>query len=751
MLAVGAVGAALVAAMAHHSSHVGVLAGALIPGLVAIAVGAGIVIDAPRRVLQMRLPSRLMAAGMLVWGIGQLLVALAAGIMNASYPTVGDGVTALALPLSVAGLIMAMRPSSVRTHWPRIALDAAQMTASVAMMVWRLAFRQVLFTEGVRLGDWMAVGFLLAELALVMLILLTWLRDLDRGVLLTLVGMSMFVLGDLLALHELVQGQPWPWTSGALWCLTFPVIGVGIRAFRPLVSDDDGVECETRVTVTTTLVSLSVLAISVTSLSEGTSSDPVAVGLAATALSVFALREVYNSKLRSRLLRTLTVHAAQDPLTGLGNRRAMSARLSRLIGEPTGAVLTLDLDGFKEVNDLLGHSQGDVLLRAVAQQISAAMPADCEAYRVGGDEFVIAVPGAPQRGQDVAETLLVAVRGAADTLEGMSAVSVSASVGVARWSATAVLDAQHAQEAALNILVESGVALHSAKESGRDRVEHYDGPVAARHRRSLDVERRLRTALDQRELRVHYQPVISIDDGRVVSLEALARWTDPVLGRVGPDEFIPVAERSGLIVELGTQVMDQALQDLMIFSQDLPGLQMAVNVSPVQLRSAGFADQVLRLMAHRGVDPSLVVVEVTESMFVSEDDVGIRHLHRLRRHGVGVAIDDFGSGYSALTYLSRLPASVLKVDQSLTSTVHGDRRSLAVLRAVVDLGRALHMQVTVEGIETQGVHDLVAGLGGCHGQGWLYSHAVPSDQVVDAVAQLDCRLAHGYGRPATAV
>ena len=230
----------------------------------------------------------------------------------------------------------------------------------------------------------------------------------------------------------------------------------------------------------------------------GPAIDPVTVALSILVAAAYALRELYGGIQRGRLLGVLTDQAMHDPLTGLGNRRAMQTGLARLAVEPSGAVLTLDLDGFKEVNDLLGHGLGDRLLVTVAERIRDAMPANAEAFRVGGDEFVVLVPGEQECSTAVAEALLAGVRRATESLPEADVAGVSASVGVARWSEDVDETADHAMrptdpaERASLAILESGVALHAAKESGRDRVESYDGPVAARHRRGLDVERRLR-------------------------------------------------------------------------------------------------------------------------------------------------------------------------------------------------------------------------------------------------------------------
>ncbi|WP_378227111.1 putative bifunctional diguanylate cyclase/phosphodiesterase [Angustibacter luteus] len=719
--------------------------GAVFSGVVAAVVGAVVCLKAGRGNRLLRLAAVLIGAAMMVWAAGQFLIGYASSTGTPHYPTAGDKLSLVAAPLAVSGLVLAMRPTSLRTHWLRMLADALLLSSATAMLLWRVTLYPVLATDGFGVDAYIGLVTVLVEAYLCALLLLGWLRDLDLGLGLVLVGFVLYVAADQFTMLQAVQGHAWPVVAAALWCLAWPLIGEGFITFRPAMSDDDGRSSETRVAVATTLVGFTALVGALVHIAIRPTIDPVTVSLSILVVAAYALRELYGGIQRGRLLGVLTDQAMHDPLTGLGNRRAMQAGLARLAAEPAGAVLTLDLDGFKEVNDLLGHGLGDQLLVAVAERIRDAMPGNAEAYRVGGDEFVVLVPGEQECSTAVAEALLAGVRRATESLPEADVAGVSASVGVARWSQDddesahdAVRPRDPAERAALAIL-ESGVALHAAKESGRDRVESYDGPVAARHRRGLDVERRLRIALAKGDLDVHYQPILALDTGRVVSVEALARWTDPVLGRVGPDEFIAVAERSALIGELGSYVLNRAVGDVRGLSEQYPDLRVAVNVSPIQLRAAAFADHVAVLVARHGLAPQRLVIEVTESLFVSDDGVGLRNLQRLRRRGIEVAIDDFGSGYSSLNYLSRLPASILKVDQVLTRSIAEDPRSLSVLRAVVELGRSLPMQVVAEGIETQEMHDIVRGFGQCLGQGWLYSAAVPLDQLPDAITAIQAR------------
>lgn len=542
MLWSGLLAALAVVVLARVHPARAVAAAALFSGLVAVVTGMVVLVTASRREGELRLSSRFLCAGMVTWGVGQLVIGWEASVGDPVFPTLGDLLGTLSAPLGVTGLLLAMRPRSARTHWARMTLDSLLLGSATGLMLWRLAYRSVLLPGGLTPGDLFVLAIVLIETTMLALLLLAWLREFDRGLLLMLVGFAVYAAADGYTLRSVAQGRLWPWGAAALWCIAWPAIGQGVLRLQPARHADDGRDAESRVAITTTVVSLVVLVAAVAAFAADPKIDDVTLACAMIMIAVFAVREAWTGVQRGRLLRSLTRQALQDPLTGLGNRRALGGRLDELNDTASGAVLTLDLDGFKEVNDVLGHARGDDLLVAVADCIHAALEPDCGAFRVGGDEFVVVVPGGEEGERELAPLLLREVRRAALAVPGASAVGVSTSIGIARWSVGAAADA----------VVESGVALHAAKQSGRDRIERYDGPVAAQHRRSLDVERRLRAAIPAGHLDVHYQPVLRLSTGAVVGFEALARWVDPLLGRVTPDEFIPAAERCGVIADLGT-------------------------------------------------------------------------------------------------------------------------------------------------------------------------------------------------------
>jgi diguanylate cyclase (GGDEF)-like protein len=726
----GPTAAVVVVLVARLRPDLAVLTGCAFSGGVAVVCGLLVLLGARSRPA----PAALLLIGtaMMVWGVGQALVGLAAASGHGTFPTTGDAISTSSAPFGIVGLLLAVRGVSRYAGRIRFALDSLLVGSALALVVWRAGFWRILFQHGPTVPDVTAVVMLLLEVTLASLLLLAYLRDLDSSLLLAVVGMTLYCAADLRTVYAVVQpGGQWPWTAAVLWCLAWPCVAVGMLGYRPRVRrDDDWYESDTRVTTATAALSVLGICVFVALVMRHPQVDHGSLAIAMLFIAAFAGREGVSGMQRRRLLATLTQHAVRDPLTNLMNRRGLLPCLRDAERSGHARVLTLDLDGFKEVNDVLGHTRGDDLLVAVSRRAEACLPPGARAFRIGGDEFAVVVPGSVTDVADVAERLLAAVRQASVDVPGAAAVGVTASVGVARVAQTPD------GEDVLGALVESGAALQAAKLAGRDRVVHYEGAVAAAHRRALLVERRLHDAVRNHDIDVHYQPILDLETGRVVAVEALARWTDPMVGRVGPDEFIAQAERSGLIRALGSAVLRRAVEDIMSVSDRLPGLSLSVNASTVQVRQPDFADEVIDVLRVTGLPAGRLVIEVTESVFVDADDPAVQQLTRLREHGVQVAIDDFGSGFSALAYLSRLPASVLKIDQTLTRQVVGDPRSLAVLEAVVSLAGSMPMKVVVEGIETAEVAEVVRSTGAGFGQGWLYAAAVPIDQLVQTVGRV---------------
>jgi diguanylate cyclase (GGDEF)-like protein len=423
--------------------------------------------------------------------------------------------------------------------------------------------------------------------------------------------------------------------------------------------------------------------------------------------------------------------AMHDALTGLPNRAALRNQLSAALdtaadGLSRGtAVLILDLDAFRDINDTLGHEHGDLLLTEVAERLRTAVGAAGLVARLGGDEFAVLVHGADEEyAVRIGERMLRALE--QPVVLGGLEVEVGASLGVA-------LGPLHATDPA-GLLKRADIAMSEAKGStGGIRV--YEPTLDADNPRRLMLVSELRTALNHGLLQVHVQPQARLDTGRVVSVEALARWNHPTLGTVGPDEFIPIAERSGLVGLLTSHVLDRSLAAVAAWRRQGHDLSIAVNLSTRSLHDADLVAEVSTLLRKHDVPAGRLTLEVTESSVMADPARAIALLHQLRELGVRLSVDDFGTGYSSLSYLKRLPVQEVKIDRSFVTGLreHGSE-DVAIVRAIVDLGRHLGLEVVAEGVEDQETWDLLASMGCDLVQGWHLGKAMPVHGLVPWLA-----------------
>jgi diguanylate cyclase (GGDEF)-like protein/PAS domain S-box-containing protein len=442
------------------------------------------------------------------------------------------------------------------------------------------------------------------------------------------------------------------------------------------------------------------------------------------ALFIGLVRDISQRKRAEVELEKLAFY---DPLTGLPNRRLLLDRL-RALAEGAhecqhGALLFVDLDHFRQVNETLGHPVGDLLLQQVADRLVRIAPDGATVARLGGDEFVLLLRdlgAAPEAAATQAGALGQALRGALGEAYwlGDHECHSSPSIGVAVFRQSTVnID---------TVLRHADLALSQAKAAGRNTVCFFDQKMqtAVLARASLEVE--LRQALARGQLELHYQPQVG-RDGRISGAEALLRWTHPQLGVVSPVDFIPVAESTGLILTIGAWVLKTACEQLARWgaSPNTAHLTMAVNVSARQFAQPDFVDQVLCTLQQTDADRRKLKLELTESMLVSDLDDVITRMGALRREGVGFSLDDFGTGFSSLSYLQRLPLDQIKLDKSFVRDVLVDANAAAIARTVVALGRCLGLAVIAEGVELEGQRVFLAELG-CHAyQGYLFSRALP--------------------------
>jgi len=433
--------------------------------------------------------------------------------------------------------------------------------------------------------------------------------------------------------------------------------------------------------------------------------------------------------------------ALHDPLTQLPNRTLLLDRLALAVArrrrEQTWvAVLYLDLDDFKTINDSLGHAAGDELLRTLAPRLSEVLRPSDTLARLGGDEFAILCEGL----DEVTESAAIAERLLAVVARPVEVAGVelrpSVSIGIALTGPGSAHDD-------VDLLRDGGVAMYRAKHAGRGRYELFDDDMRAETVERVALAHDLRRAIADGELRLVYQPMVRFAEARAHGFEALVRWTHPERGEIGPDRFIPLAEQHGLIEPLGRWVLREALDQLRRWRDaGLPmgDMAMSVNVSRVQLSRPGLAEEVFDVLAERGIAPRQLVVEVTESAVMDDPEVATATLDALAEAGVRIALDDFGVGQSSLACLRDLPLDALKLDRGFITSLASSRQAAAIVRAVCDMARTLGFSVVAEGVETEAQSQVVEALGCDIGQGFLYARPVPPSEIPAVVAALDRRL-----------
>ncbi|MCY1675547.1 EAL domain-containing protein [Pseudarthrobacter sp. SL88] len=422
----------------------------------------------------------------------------------------------------------------------------------------------------------------------------------------------------------------------------------------------------------------------------------------------------------------LRVMAFQDPLTGLANRAVFKDALAGSLQEPrlkSVDVLLLDLDDFKEVNDLLGHQAGDDMLIEVSRRLRGCLPAADVVARLGGDEFVVLLTACPN--VDEIAACIVRCLHVPVTISGR-ALRPSLSLGVASRGRDEVGPSE--------LLRQADIAMYAAKAAGKNRFLRFHPDMMAALVQRTDMESGLQFALQGGEISVDFQPIVSHRSGQVVQFEALARW-DRGAGRVPPSDFIPLAERTGLIRDIGLEVMAQGMAQLADWLGGDPARSLAVNVSGVQLQEHDFAAKVLGLAEASGVAARQLVLEVTESVFFHADCDLIRQLSTLRDAGARVALDDFGTGYSSLGRLQDLPVDAVKIDKTFVSMVRTGSERLPILSSMINMAHSLGLTVTAEGIETVSQADYLTALDCDALQGYLFSLPEPAARLGDALRQ----------------
>jgi diguanylate cyclase (GGDEF)-like protein len=414
--------------------------------------------------------------------------------------------------------------------------------------------------------------------------------------------------------------------------------------------------------------------------------------------------------------------ARHDPLTGLPNRRFFEERLEECLGTASAshqvAVLMLDLDGFKMVNDTHGHTAGDKALCEFTRRVSVIVRADAFLARVGGDEFTIIMP----RILSLDDPANLARRIAAAVAEPFEVENATTEFGVGIGIAIAPNDGVHADE----LVRRADRALYRAKAAGRSCVRFFEPEMDTHVERRLQIERDLRSAIASNGIVPYYQPLVSLDGNRFIGFEALARWQNGDLGFVPPDQFIPVAEETGLINALGDQLFRRACLD----ANAWPGtFVLAFNVSPVQLRDPTLGLRLLSILSQTGFSPRRLEIEITESALVDNIAVAQTTIDELRQAGVRIALDDFGTGYATLSQLLSFHLDKIKIDRSFVSRLDKSEDSQVIVRAILGIAKGFGLTTTAEGVEDAGQLAYLKANGCTEGQGYLFSKAVPADEI----------------------
>jgi len=419
----------------------------------------------------------------------------------------------------------------------------------------------------------------------------------------------------------------------------------------------------------------------------------------------------------ARMAEKMKIAARTDAVTQLANRAGLNHAMTKTMAEVTEdshlALIWIDLDRFKEVNDLLGHPVGDRVLCEVAKRLNDVTPDDTTVARFGGDEFVICCPindrgDAERLASEIHAEIMRPLRIDGERLE------VRASLGVALLPENGT-DAD-------TLMQRADLALYHAKVGGRAQTCFFDTSMTRDLVRRREIEDELRLAIQRDELSIFFQPIVDLETGRIKTFEALVRWFHPEKGELKPDEFIPVAEETGVIVTLGNWITAQAARVAARWPEDVT---IAVNLSPLQIRAPGAALGIRNALREAGLDPRRLEHEVTESLFIEDNHATAAFIEELSEIGVRFALDDFGTGYSSLGYINTFPFSKIKVDRSFVSGAQVGRKSDAIIRAVAEMGTTLGMDIVAEGLETIEQVEVVRQAGCNLGQGYYFSRAVP--------------------------
>ena len=643
------------------------------------------------------------------------------------YPAASDIPYILSYVGFIVGVALLAR-STERESATGSGLDGFIAGLAIATLVAIVWFGPVLQVTGSAFEAAVGLSYPLLDLVLITVLVTSLIVNrhrFDWSLIVLVVGVLFFVIGDSAYLAQMADGT---YRAGTIldetWVLGIFFIGLAAvvraptdrrRRSRSRSDDQDSL----LMPVVFGLASMAALALALAD-----RAGPVQSVLVVTLFAAVLARMWVTISALHRAEAESSRDAHTDFLTGLSNRRDLLDRLESMRTEPTSAgdrigMILIDLDGFKEVNDSLGHMAGDELLRIVAARCERLVRPTGVLARLGGDEYACAVHIAEEADlQAVAEKLQVVVSEPI-SLDGMT-LRVDASIGLASTGSDD-LDV-------VELLRQADVAMYEAKHA-RSGISRYQPDRDPNSRERLELVEELRTAIEDRELVLHYQPTVDMRSGRARGVEALVRWERPGHGLVMPDDFVPLAERFGLIPKLTRAVIEQAVAELARLSALGHPIGMSVNISGSDLVDEHLPTFVVDTLDLHGVAPQLLTLEITESVLASDIDRAQRSIDRLRGDGILISIDDYGVGYSSMSQLLSLHVDELKIDKSFILALDSDDRASAIVRSAVEFARALGLIVVAEGIETPGVMDRLHGLDVDVAQGFFVSHPLPANDL----------------------
>lgn len=625
-------------------------------------------------------------------------------------------------------------------------LDRVQWLDRAQAILFFIVLCLLVFDRSGRLS--LNIAYLIQNLALLLCCLLrlpscTLARErrfFTRLTIFLLVYGALETVGDVLYMRGWEVGSP----VDLIW--TVPVACFIVLVLRDALMTREQEEHASRlVTAVARMSGLSIAALAFLSIGISAllaSHRPLLGGICVAAcFGLFALRTNAREHGWHEAHGRLEETVLRDALTGLGNRVHLRNSLGKILSAArttsTPVLLFADLDRFKSINDSLGHALGDRLLIEVAQRLRAAAPTDSSVCRIGGDEFVVLASI-----QDVAEAQVIG-----DAL--LEALRVPYELGehIMRCTASIGVVLAATDEGPDDLLRTADHAMYRAKQLGKDRVQLFDASLLHQINSRWKLEAALRESVEQGDIDVAFQPILSVGGGEIAGFEALARWSHPAHGNVPPSEFIPLAEDTGLIIPLGTQVLEKACSQVARWNRSWgTRFSVSINVSPRQFGDPGLLDLLLATLDRTGLDPSLLRLEITETALLVHESMVKQVLLQARAHGIHISLDDFGTGYSSLSFLLSLPVDEVKVDRSFVSDMHLDPKRRELVRTVIQLGHSLGKRVVAEGVETEQELRELAAMGCECAQGWLISRpllAAALEADMPFIAARGARTTHG--------